>query len=93
MIPPATECPGFSLIAGCKTHQREGEDLFETVTRLLVAEALLLSSGVQKEAARALSTSPRVLNYHCKKWGWQTGRGGGPKKPDEVADDAEPNAT
>lgn len=48
--------------------RRMGENLFETAERLLLAEALIRSNGVQAEAGRLLGSSKRVTQYKMKNY-------------------------
>jgi len=48
-----------------RANHRPGENDLETVTRMLVNEALATFGGSQREAGRALGISPRKMNYIC----------------------------
>ena len=61
----AYEPPEFELLGYLAKMHLTGETPLETAKRCLVNEALTCTHGKQKEAARILGVSDRVMNYWC----------------------------
>lgn len=64
MNAPMPHTPMFSLLEIVELEQNDGESLLDTATRVLVAEALVEAKGSQRDAAKALGITPRVMHYH-----------------------------
>ena len=64
----ASSTPGLNILEACVCERRVGESLYEVATRVLTQEAIALTH-TQKEAARLLGVSPRVMNYNAEQLG------------------------
>lgn len=53
-----------ALLDYVRSNMRQGETAFDVARRMLVSEALKRTEHVQKDAARLLGVSNRVMNYH-----------------------------
>ena len=78
-----------------RRNHRPGEDDLETVTRMLINEALAHFGGSQFHAAQALRIAPPRMNYICANLGLRptdtdpnTRRRGGRKKKAEQSTEA-----
>jgi len=61
----AYDPPEFGLLGYLEKMHLTGETPMETAKRCIVNEALTRTHGKQKEAARILRISDRVMNYWC----------------------------
>lgn len=59
----------FELIKFTSKLRRPGENLFDTLERLLVYEAMHKSNFLQRRAAKLLGISSRVMCYKCQNYG------------------------
>ena len=55
--------PELSIIDAVLPELRDDERAFDGALRLLVTEALIFTDGCQREAAKMLRVSPRVICY------------------------------
>lgn len=51
------------LMRYCAARKQPDESLFQSAERLMLIEALRLSQGNQRQAAKLLCCSDRILNY------------------------------
>jgi hypothetical protein len=54
------------LVALVLTGAEDGESVFEAAERILIVQALERSFWIQKDAARLLGVTPRVMNYRME---------------------------
>ena len=72
--------PAISVLGVVLPERREGETAIAAATRLVITEALCVTSGKQNEAARLLATTPRVICYYVRLWNLLPKRGNGGKR-------------
>lgn len=70
--------PAVAVLALVHGMSKPGEDLIEAAKRIVLEEALWRCGGVQRDAAKLLRISPRVLNYHLAQYGMRPKDASGP---------------
>ena len=72
--------PAISVLDAVLPERLEGETAFSAAQRLLLVEALHLTGNNQREAARMLATTPRVICHYVRMWNLLPKRGNGGKR-------------